>query len=222
MPLLRIPEPVQTVFRKLASMEDGAVRELNEVIGKNLETLMSPDEAVTVSRTFKTLPAATAFEMLNAIVPYIFGRVSNAIDASAEVGDLMRAVGGKKGDAKWTKAEDKRLKANLTLLLEDPRTRLKAKSMRLLTTHEKQLDECEVLSDIRPVFSADGKLAAEAAVICHTLRISYIDHEARDFFVALNLKDLKAVKRAIDRAIEKDQLLAQLISKIGIEYVCVT
>lgn len=222
MAILRLPEPAKIAIQKLARLEDSAIQELNEFIGAHLEGLLSPDEALLKSSKLKLVAQAEAFEILNAIVPFIFNRIGAVTDVASEVNDLVRAVGGQVTADKWTKADDKRLRAKLGLLLENPKTRLKAKSIRLMTTHEKQFDECEVLSDIRPVFSADGKLTAEAGVICHTLKISYMDSESREFYVALNDKDLRKLKKAVDRALDKDGLLAKVISKAGMEHVQLT
>ena len=222
MALLRLQEPMKAGFRKLSTLDKAALSELNALISQNLENLLSPEAALKLSSSLKGVDGDSVFEMLNSVVPFVFNRLSVVEDISAEIDELIRAIGTPRDGVKWGKADEKKLRANLSLLLENPKTRLKSKSIRLMTSHANQFDECDIVSDIRPIFSADGKLTAEAAVICHTLRLGYVDDDHKEFFVTLTAKDLTSLKKAIDRALEKENILNGLISKMGIESVSVS
>lgn len=221
MALLRLSEPAREAIREVAKLDNDTLKELNDFVGSNLESLLSQDDTFGRSSSLKRLSHDEAFKILDVLVPVIFTRLSSATDVKSEIDSLVRAVAVKAGAHKWTKADEKKLRQNLSLLLENPKTRLKSKSIRLMTTHAKQFVECEVVSDIRPVFSTDGKLAAEAGVVCHTLRVNFVEHEHehRNIFLGLDANDLRALKKAIDRAIQKDELLGGVITKAGLEHV---
>lgn len=222
---LRLPSAVRSAIRGIVGLDQSAVEELGRFLNANLEILLNEDEVYSRCGSLKSIAQDDAFRILDALVPWIFGVLSSATDPKAALDDLVRALVPSEGDPKLSRSEEKRLKTSLAVLVLDPRTLLKSKSVRLMTTHANTFAECEVVSDIRPVFSTDGKVEPEAAVTCHTLRIGYAsegERGARGFFVALDAKDLQVLKKAIDRAIAKEQALEKIVGKSGLFHVKVS
>lgn len=222
MPIYTFPRKVIDSLAEFANYGPTEVAELAEFIESNLEALASPE--VTYERatdeSFKALGSSRAFRSLDTLVPLVYSVLSNSTDSKAAIGDVLRAfVSSRTGsDSAETKATEKRLKKNIAKLFDNATIRLKAKSIRLLSSHENNFSECEIISDVRPVFSADGKINIEAAVFFHTLRIGY-SNERENFYVTMDAADLRKLRTALDRAIQKEESLAKFIERAGVEHV---
>ncbi len=195
--------------------------ELSEFLEENLESLGGPDATFDMARgaKFKTIDPELAFRVLDTVVPLVFS-TSGTAETKRAVDDVVRAFAATQPQSKAAelKAIQRKLRKNIGALFENPRVRLKSKAMRLLTTHEKAYQDCEIVSDIRPVFSADGKVSVEAAVLFHTLRIGH-GSEGDSVYIAMDAADLRKLKEAVERAITKEQSLAKLLARAGVEHI---
>ena len=223
MKVLRLSEKARAAVREVGTLDAACLQELSEFLSSNLEGLLSQDATYEKSEALKKLGHDRAFRMLDALVPVIFGHLSNEQDAKSAVDDVVRASSPDSAGKHLTKSEEKKLRLALSALMLNPQTLLKSKSVRLVSTHANSFSDSEVLSDIRPVFSTDGVLKAEAAVTCHTLRIGYVaDSEMRSFYVSLDSSDLRRLKKVVDRAIAKDEAIAEVIGRSGLNHVKVS
>ncbi len=91
---------------------------------------------------------------------------------------------------------------------------LSAKGLRLLYDEERLLSSARIISDMRPVFTKEVEQGFPAALIVHSLRINYSESgEDKDFFVALDARDLSDLRDIVDRALEKDRSLRTFLSE---------
>jgi len=198
------------------------VAELADFVETNLEALASPEAtyARTTDDRFKSLGSSRAFRSLDTLVPLVYSVLSKSTDAKVAIDDVVRAFVASRAGADTTanKATERKLRKNIAKLFDNTTIRLKAKSIRLLSSHEKNFVDCEMISDIRPVFSADGKVSIDAAVLFHTLRIGY-GQEQKSAYVTLDAADIRKLKVAIDRAIQKEEALSKFIERAGVEHV---
>lgn len=75
-----------------------------------------------------------------------------------------------------------------------------------------------IITDIRPVFNDQQgeSLEIDGTVVSHTLRLSYDNSSGdHDLSLALDMKDIRALKLQCDRAIQKAQLAKHLASEAG-------
>jgi hypothetical protein len=112
------------------------------------------------------------------------------------------------------------LKSELANLL-DPRSSVatSAKATDVLYEHERLFQYVRVITDLRPVFAETPKSGVQAAVVVHSLRIEYFDtakHAVRSFQVALDRNDLAFFGRVVDRALEKEEIMARALEKAEI------
>ena len=94
-----------------------------------------------------------------------------------------------------------------------------SKAITLQRNGERLYCSAKVISDVRPVFGPDVESKPVAAVIMHTLSLSY--HEAgtpghKEFFIVLDEEDLEKLKKIIGRAQRKSETLEQLLSDSGL------
>jgi len=101
-------------------------------------------------------------------------------------------------------------------LLAVPALQITAKAGNLLTDHATLFASCRVLTDVRPIFADDGT-RIEAALVTHQLRLTVDDGGAnpRDLFIALDASDLREIRSAIDRALQKQVALEAFAKTAG-------
>jgi hypothetical protein len=91
-----------------------------------------------------------------------------------------------------------------------------SKALDVMTEHERILCGARVITDVRSVF-ADPAKKPTAAVIVHTLKISYHqDGEHKDFYVALDSSDVRKLKEILQRAELKAGSLSDVLAGTGI------
>ena len=110
------------------------------------------------------------------------------------------------------------LKERLSRLLSLERSLgVTAKALYLAYQFPRHYHGAQVLTDARPVFTTNPAEPPAAFIIGHTLQIQvHDDGEDCRWFVMLNTDDLVDLKRVIERAIEKEQSLKQLMSSTGV------
>jgi len=87
-----------------------------------------------------------------------------------------------------------------------------AKALDLLTEHHDVFHAARVVTDIRPVFGSDVSERPEAALILHTLKITYHEGgELQEFFVSLDGPELGALLEVLERAKQKEKSLEALL-----------
>ena len=107
-------------------------------------------------------------------------------------------------DRKWNEN-----KPNLIQILKCEKSiGVTSKALSVMTDHARIFRDARILTDVRPVFSADPNEAPGAAVIIHTLKIEHrADHDNKDFFVALDSVDLNRLDTIVRRAKLKERSL---------------
>ncbi|MHB8383656.1 MAG: hypothetical protein ACYDC3_15115, partial [Candidatus Binataceae bacterium] len=97
---------------------------------------------------------------------------------------------------------------------------LAAKSSHLLHEQANLLAHSRILTDARPVYEHDPDKKPSAVLINHTLQLSYVQEmEHKEFFVALNAKDIANLKKALDRALAKADSLAAVFKSNNVRIV---
>jgi len=112
------------------------------------------------------------------------------------------------------------LRANLRRLLTLGTLGVSAKALGVMVDHAQVFRNARVISDLRPIFGSDPASKPEAATLVHTLKIDLRTKEAqRAFYVAMDSRDLQILRRAIDRALEKDKALRKVCSASNITFL---
>lgn len=112
------------------------------------------------------------------------------------------------------------LGTRLARLFETKALPILAKSVDVLTDHERLYLSGRVLSDVRSVFGPSDSIEPIAAVIVHHLRIDYQTREGQSgFYVAMDPTDLVELRDAVNRALEKGEALEALMAETGVPTV---
>ena len=116
------------------------------------------------------------------------------------------------------KSEEERstFKDRLIKLFELNTLFVSAKALGILLSNENLFCSARILTDIRPVFGSDPKLAPTAAVMVHMLDLSYHkDGDLKHLYVAMDSLDIQTLREALDRAELKAESLKPLTKRAG-------
>lgn len=87
------------------------------------------------------------------------------------------------------------------------------KGIKLIGSNSNTFIKAQIISDIRSIFKDDVEENPECAVILHNLKIRYLSNDLqKEFFLTLDIKDLKDLKGTIDRAITKHDKLKETMN----------
>jgi len=118
-------------------------------------------------------------------------------------------------ELKSNEQERKRFQSLLERLLSfDQSIGMTAKALGVMRENAHLYCTGRIISDLRPVFKAEVTAGPAAAIIVHSLRITY--HEADDmkeFFVAMDSLDVEELRALCDRALLKTNSLKQIAKK---------
>lgn len=88
---------------------------------------------------------------------------------------------------------------------------LSAKALDVMTDHQRVFMTARVLTDLRPVFRFDVSEAPAAMVPVHTLKFIYRSEGVpREFYIAMDSRDLESLMETLQRALAKDKSLRSL------------
>jgi hypothetical protein len=217
MAMLNLTAKSQKALKSLASIDDAALQELSGLLAQHLQELSEPSDALALSLNFKKLPHDQAFELLNFFAPFCMVRLSESTDYKELVDAVLNNLSSADNDDPLTIPQRRQLKGQLTKILSNPMLALKSKAIRLQTTHDKVFQKAEFFSDIRPVFSVNGKPSIDAAVTVQTLRLDFYEEgEVKTFSCAMDSKDIRLLKGALERAEKKEKALFSMLDRAGI------
>jgi len=107
-------------------------------------------------------------------------------------------------------------RAKMTRLLQYESVGITVKAIGVVTeqAHTYCGYDSRLVSDIRPIFYGDTAGQVKAAVIVHTLKIAYhTSDDVEEFFVALDSRDIRNLRKLLDRAEEKEQSLRAILDR---------
>lgn len=214
---LRIPKSFHGAFADLLQLEDRSFNELVAAFEQASPTLFRGDLAAFVAERV-TLNRETTQSIVKTLVNlYIVRRDGGRKDAgefAAEVREALRAEDDprlKAKDSEWD-VFSRRLE---TLLGFENSIGITSKALEVMWRNQRVFcdDGARMVSDVRPIFKDDATKSPVAAVVVHTLKISYHEEgEIREFYVALDTKDLLALRKLLQREEEKLESLKEVLN----------
>jgi hypothetical protein len=213
MAALYVPERYRLALIQLAKLSDDAVDELCGALESNPDSLTARDKAHEVAAKVTKLLPDIAVSIFDAVIPLLFVKATGAQSTSAVVNQVAKAL-------KTRGKPEETLPANLVPSLEKNLGRfldlsgiaLRTKALSLATDTPRLFTEAKIISDMRPVFGGEVSNSPIGASVVHNFRITFSeDEEEKQFFVLLDMKDLRALQELIARAITKDQSLKSFL-----------
>ena len=212
MAYLRVPPRFLPVFRKLLGFPPEALSALEAAVAKEQPTLKIRDLADSVAKSVPQIPASELYEIL-----ILLGSLS--IELTRKENNLAKLL--KEVEAAVAKEEDlcglmkegwPRVEPVLKGILSMEKTfGITAKARDVMTDHQRLMCEARILTDVRPIFLPEVGGSPTAAVVVHTLKVSFhIGKDLEEFFVAMDHEDLAELKKAVERAEQKEAALLKV------------
>jgi hypothetical protein len=217
MAAVAIPEKHQEALKTFVALDDKSAQ-------KFVDALAAASPALSINTLAKKLTAAGGqSEALTKQLVLMLGGMSLARSTSGLAVDkfvdsIRRAAFEEKilppeAESEWPKVAKHMASALRTRAVE-----ISSKAISVLLDNERSICTVRILSDLRTIFSDDGKLEASACLVLHNLRLSV--HESGDYketaetYVTLERSDLVKLKATIDRALLKHDKLVAMAGKL--------
>jgi hypothetical protein len=221
MPSLRIPESAYSALEHLIHCPPQEFEAFLNALSKAEPSLDQDQFWTHVATHLPQMDRALVRDILHEILQMDESRSRTDMEIEEFAEEVAEALAGNTSDKlQFKPGDEKTLKDRLVKIFEG-RTGLEIsmKAMGVVLDQDRVFLHARILTDIRPVFNEDGD-TVHAAVIIHNLRIHYVvDSEHKDFYVALDASDIRALREALDRAETKAQSLRTMLKTTGVSYL---
>jgi hypothetical protein len=209
MPGLHVPSKFRPALIQIANLSDDAVSELSSLLESNPDVLTSREAAHDNAGRLTKLSAEDGIAILDAVIPLLFFKASSGQSTETVVTEAIKALkSGDKQDEKIPPALVPKLEKRLARFLALSGVALKAKALSLATDCPRLYTDAKIITDIRPIFGAEVESIPLGATVVHSLRVTFGESGfEKEFFVQLDVEDLKELQELVDRAIKKDSTL---------------
>jgi hypothetical protein len=206
---------------KLVSLSDKALEELLSVLNEipsslNLDTI----KANTLSK-ISSIPESDVDEIISALDSLYYIRHESEITIEDFSGQVLQAM--RDTDNRELQLEENirgQFKERLTKLLSGTLLDIAIKSRDVLYEQERLFGSARTLTNIRSVFGENVEDYPRAAVIVHMLKIHYIqNNEHKEFFVALDARDIDLLINELIRSQEKAETLKSTLAAANVPYI---
>ncbi|MCA1716884.1 MAG: hypothetical protein LC781_08560 [Actinobacteria bacterium] len=202
-------------------MSDDSAQELLSAVEDAPMTLNSGELVETVASRTTTIPRGDIEDIMATLFSLYSLRARLGLPPPDIADDIARAVEDSDLEELGAPEDHEHFKKRLTKLLDVNSLYLAARANNLRFENEHSLSQTRILTDTRPIFGPDPADGPEAAVITHTLRISYLDADNRykDFLVALDGADIRALMAQLERAKSKAESLKSVLAAADVFYL---
>lgn len=84
-------------------------------------------------------------------------------------------------------------------------------------SHENLLNNVRIFTEVRPIFEEKIDEEFDAAVVTHSMRLSYVaNNELREAYFTMDTSDLAAMQAQIERALTKGDAMTRFLRKVGV------
>ena len=223
MPFLKIPEEDKAGFAKLLRLSDEAIEAVVSACREIRPKLFAENLTIELIPKVKVVPP----EDIAGIIDSLWGLLVSGFhhdllpdQIADDVVQALQSLDDNEIKSLINESNAERFKQRFIRLLTIETLVVGAKALGVLQENHNSFSSARILTDIRPVFGLNVSDAPRAAVILHMLNLTYNQSgEIKEFFVALDTTDVKALREVLDRADTKSESLKALIGRSGITYL---
>jgi hypothetical protein len=217
---LRIPKKYHAGIAQLLSLPD---EQFGMLISNLKRAPFSFELGDAIRRTVRStdgIPSNNVSSIADGLVSLLINRANSDETTSEFVESLAEGIVESRSEAleKFRETSETVL-ARLAQIYEADSVVLAAKASSVMFEYDHIFYKSRVLTDIRPVFGESTR-DAKAFMVIHNLRIHYHEGEAhKDFFVALDTKDIQKLTDTLERAKAKADTLKSILASANIPYI---
>jgi hypothetical protein len=206
---IKIPDTSKKALKQLASFDDGSTDKLYAALRDTPPRLGMHGLPKQIAEKVG-LPVAEVQGLVNVLFSLYTVRYEEGLSTESLIGDLREAI-EKTGDANLTPRDSWDVfAAHLQKLLSlENSFGIAVKSLNVLYDYPRHFHSVRILTDARPVFASDPTQSPRVFLVNHVLKFAiHEDGDEKEWFLALNSKDLEKLRQVIDRAMSKEKSLA--------------
>jgi hypothetical protein len=222
MAALDIPEEYEDGLVRLNGLTEQAFDELASALEAADFALRHPALAQNVASKVTSIPADEISDIVEMLISMNIVRRGADVSTSEFVNDVYEAATESDNPDLLSIAEhEETFKKRLSRLLEAKSLEVISKAQSVILDHERRFCSSRIATDVSPVFGSDAEKPPMAAVITHTLRISFHgdSNDLEEFFVEMNERDLGKLSRSIVRAEQKAKSLKAVLDAAKLPYL---
>jgi hypothetical protein len=221
MAALTIPKQFEQGIVKIINLPDEVATALVAALRASPQSLKPKALAASIAERVQGLSETEIQQLLPTLTSLYMARASLGISAQEFLESVVEAVAtSHSAPANFTADTREKFKQRLANLLDVESFGVSVKAQEVLHEHQYALSRVRILTDIRPVFGNEKIESPLAAVLVHTMKITYLaEGEIREFFVAMDTSDIKMLKDALERAEKKAESIKVAISNTGLNII---
>lgn len=215
-PTLRIPGRYVRGLQALTNLPaDEFAETLSSLEGPH-DRLATERLATSVANVVASLDVDQAAELLEAVFS-LLALLPESGEGAEELAQRISESSDLDADDDETREQ---VATRLLAMMNIETVRIAGRSLDLMTENARTLHETRIVTEVRPVFGAEVKDGAKAAMVVSELKIEFhdADRTVDAHFYAVDRSDLERLRDVIDRAIDKTDVLKSLIVDAGMPY----
>jgi hypothetical protein len=218
--LMAFPIPRDAIpgIVRVINLSEAIVDELVRAL-KNAPHIFDSDKmAKHISSSLPSIQADELVSILDILYRLYYVREFSGVPFTRFLDDFIDGMGeSSHSDLDAKHVEFASLRVKLEKLLNIDSLKIISKASRLQSDGERLYCHSKILSDIRPVFGDDPTAKPSAAVITHTLKITYhMGQNNQEFHVVLDSHELAELRDVLNRASAKDETLRALMKEANL------
>jgi hypothetical protein len=220
---LRIPEQYVSGIAAIRQQEEAAMRAFSAALSTVSPSLNAGALISTISSSVTSIPQSDIEKMVAAVVSLYAGLDSSDFPLEVFIEEICKAMAeSKHKDLNFEgEADRERFKSRLIYLLNIESFSLASRALSLKSEYANVFCNGRIMTDARPVYGTDVSTAPHAALILHSLKLSYHQSttDVQEFYVTLDDSDLMELKDLLDRAELKSKSLTAALKAAGINVI---
>ena len=206
-------------MQKLMKLSEDSFNQLISALEGIGPTLFPHELSDQVISKLKGISSEDVSEIIATIMSLSSHRVHDD-STPEELAEQVAQAASEGGIAITSDKERDSFKKKLIRFFELSTLYVSSKALGILQSNENLFCTARILTDVRPVFGSDAKVAPVAAVVVHMLDLSYHkDGELKHLYIAMDSLDIDILKETLDRAEAKAKTLKPLIKKAGVAFL---
>jgi hypothetical protein len=215
---ITVPKIAQAGLALIRTLPDEKIDRIYTAL-QQTKRAPAPSELATIATERAGLDGEQSKAVGNTIASLYGLQAASDTELPALIDDVLSAMASSGSAALVIESgEISGFREKLRKLLSVPGLLTAYKARLLLSAHGNYMSSVKIITDMRPVFGSDPDVQPLGAILVNMMNVHYFEGGGahREFTVALDQDDLKALKRAVDRAMRKIESLSKVLEKGGI------
>jgi|SRR5918911_45064 hypothetical protein len=215
-----IPKKQYNAFVVLFSLPDEIFQRLIENLQNLPFTFDFRDALRSAISSIQDIRFEDASSIVDALFSLYINRSNSDKSTTEYIGEFLEAARKSNSEELKQIGESReKISGRLSQIFNVSSLLLAAKARSVMLEYDNIFYKARVLTDVRPVFGEDAA-ETRAWMIIHNLRIHYHEGEDhKDFFVALDVKDIQKLIDSLERAKVKAETLKSVLAATNTPYI---